>query len=244
MAGGGPSALQKARQAAVAEAFQHAWDGYSTYCFGRDTLHPVSNTCEDDFAGYGATAIDSLPTAIILGKEDIVLQILEFIATLDWKAERVGFPMQVFEITIRHFAGMMSAYDLLNGPFSWMAKNSRLRQALYDQMVTLGDVLCCAFDAPSGVPRSWINPSTCDTDSGVRNAVAGVGTIILEFGRLSDITNDKKYARLARKAEEYLLKPSPSSGEPYPGLLGSFVSVDDGHIMDSSGSWGAFADCM
>ena len=180
----------------------------------------------------------------MLGKEDIVIQILEFIAALDWKVEKDGYRMQVFEITIRHFAGMMSAWDLLHGPFSWMAKNSNLRQALYNQMVTLGDVLCCAFDAPSGIPRSWINPGTCETDSGLRNAVAGVGTIILEFGRLSDITNDKKYVKLARRAEEYLLRPSPASGEPYPGLLGSFVSVGDGHIMDSSGSWGAFADCV
>ena len=180
----------------------------------------------------------------MLGKEDIVIQILEFIATLDWKAAKDEYPMQVFEITIRHLAAMISAWDLLNGPFSSMAQNAALRQALYSQMVALGDVLCCAFDAPSGVPKPWINPATCESNSRGRNAVAGVGTWILEFGRLSDITNDNKYVSLAQRAEEYLLKPHPGSGEPYPGLLGSFVSMDDGHIMDSSSSWGAFADCM
>ncbi|KAG9542913.1 hypothetical protein KCU79_g17816, partial [Aureobasidium melanogenum] len=59
------SPVQSTRIYAVAAAFQHAWHGYSKYCFGHDTLHPVTNTCEDDFGGYGATAIDSLPTAII-----------------------------------------------------------------------------------------------------------------------------------------------------------------------------------
>lgn len=211
-------------------------------------MHPVSNTCEDNFGGYGATAIDSLPTAIMLGKEDIVVQILEFIVTIDWKANKDpgGYPMQVFEVVIRHFAGMISAWDLLNGPFSSMAQNSTLRQALYRQMVLLGDVLCCAFDAPSGVPRTWINPATCETITGVkstRNSVAGVGTLILEFGRLSDITNDKKYVTLAERAEEYLLKPKPSFGEPYPGLLGSHVNVQNGNIKDAEGSWGAFCDC-
>ena len=180
----------------------------------------------------------------MLGKEDVVLQILEFIAALDWKETRDGFDMQIFEFVIRHFAGMISAWDLLNGPFNSMALNLTLRQALYDQMVTLGDVLCCAFDAPSGVPRGRVNPATCESNAATSNVVAGVGTLILEFARLSDITKDKKYVSLARRAEEYLLRPKPNSGEPYPGLLGSHVSVNNGDIMDSSGSWGAFADCM
>lgn len=34
------------RADAVAEAFQHAWDGYMKYAFPHDELHPVSN-------GYG-----------------------------------------------------------------------------------------------------------------------------------------------------------------------------------------------
>lgn len=243
MTGKRPDPVLEARKAAVIDAFQHAWDGYSSYCFGRDTLHPVSNTCEDDFGGYGATAIDSLPTAIIFGKEDVAVQILEFIATLDWAVVKGGSRIQVFEVTIRHFAGMISAWDLLNGPFSSMAQNTTLRQALYEQMVSLGDSLSCAFDTPSGVPRGWVDPAMCQSDMGTSNNVAGAGTLILEFGRLSEITNDRKYARLAERAEEYLLKPSPSTSEPFPGLLGSMISVGDGSLLGSSGSWGAFADC-
>ena len=224
-------------------AFQHAWDGYSQYCFGHDTLHPVSNTCEDDFGGYGATAIDSLSTAIIFGKEDVVLQILELIATVDFSVVKGGTKIQVFEVTIRHFAAMLSAWDLLNGPFSSMAKSSKLRQALYRQMVWLGNALSCAFNTPSGIPREWLDPALCQTDEGTMNTVAGVGTMILEFARLSDITGNKTYAHLAQRAEDYLLRPRPASGEPYPGLLGSFVSVDNGAIENSQGSWGAYSDC-
>ena len=235
--------MQAARKTAIEDAFQHAWDGYSKYCFGHDTLHPVSSTCEDDFGGYGATAIDSLPTAIIFGKEEVVLQILRFISTLDFKVVKGGTKIQVFEVTIRHFAGMISAWDLLDGPFDHMANDPNLRQALYDQMVTLGDVLSCAFDTPSGIPREWVDPASCQTDQGSTNTVAGAGTLILEFARLSDITGNRKYANLAQRAEDYLLRPKPASGEPYPGLLGSFISVSSGEIVDSKGSWGAFADC-
>ena len=237
------SSNQQVRRQAVAAAFQHAWDGYSRYCFGHDTLHPVTNTCEDDFGGWGATAIDSLPTAIIFGNEHVIIQILEFIAALDLKVVKGGTRIQVFEITIRHFAAMVSAWDLLDGPFSHMATNPDLRHALYAQMVTLGDILSCAFDSPSGIPREWVDPALCQSDNGTQNTIAGVGTVILEFARLSDITGDRKYVDLAEKAENYLLKPQPASGEPYPGLLGSFVSVETGQIIGSQGSWGALADC-
>ncbi|KAI5194158.1 glycoside hydrolase [Aureobasidium subglaciale] len=231
-----------ARTDAIVAAFQHAWDGYSKHCFGHDTLHPVTNTCEDDFGGWGATAIDSLPTAIIFEKENVVIQILEFIAALDLNKVKGGRRIQVFEVTIRHFAAMISAWDLLNGPFSYMATGPSLRSALYAQMVRLGDILSCAFDPRSGVPRDWVDPALCETDQGVQNTLAGVGTMILEFARLSDITGNQTYAKLARRAEEYLLRPQPASGEPYPGLLGSFISVESGQILGSQGSWGALAD--
>jgi mannosyl-oligosaccharide alpha-1,2-mannosidase len=165
----------------------------------------VTNSCEDDFGGYGATAIDSLPTAIIFGNENTTVQILEFIAALDLKVVKGGTRIQVFEVTIRHFAAMISAWDLLIGPFSHMAKNLDLRNALYAQMITLGDILSCAFDSPSGIPREWVDPALCQSDKGTQNTIAGVGTVILEFARLSDITGDRKYADLAEKAENHLL---------------------------------------
>jgi mannosyl-oligosaccharide alpha-1,2-mannosidase len=179
----------------------------------------------------------------MFGNEPVTIQILEFIAALDFKVVKEGTRIQVFEVTIRHFAAMISAWDLLNGPFSYMAKSADLRQALYAQMTTLGDALSCAFDSPSGVPREWVDPALCQSDKGTQNTIAGVGTMILEFARLSDITGNQKYASLAQKAEDYLLKPQPASGEPYPGLLGSFVSVESGQIIGSQGSWGALADC-
>jgi mannosyl-oligosaccharide alpha-1,2-mannosidase len=239
----GLSPVQTARTNAVAAAFQHAWNGYFKYCFGHDTLHPVTNTCEDDFGGYGATAINSLPTAINFRNENVTFQILEFIAALDVKVVKGGTRIQVFEVTIRHFAAMISAWDLLHGPFSHMAKSPDLRHALYTQMVALGGILSCAFDSPSGIPREWVDPASCHPDQGTQNTIAGIGTVILEFARLSDITGDRKYADLAEKAENHLLKTQPASGEPYTGLLGSFINVGTREIIGSQGSWGALTDC-
>jgi hypothetical protein len=179
----------------------------------------------------------------MFGNENVTVQILKFIAALDFKAVKGGTRIQVFEVTIRHLAAMVSAWDLLMNPFSYMANDTELRHALYTQMTRLGDVLSCAFDSSSGIPHEWIDPTTCQSDQGVRNTVAGAGTMILEFARLSDITGNQTYASLAQRAEQYLLEPQPASGEPFPGLLGSFISVETGEILDSQGSWGAFADC-
>lgn len=227
----------------IEAAFDHAWVGYSTYCKGHDTLHPVTNTCDDDFGGWSATAIDALSTAIIMGKQDTVLEILRIVEDIDFSIVKGGTNIQLFEVNIRHFGGMLSAWDLLNGPFEGMITNERLMQVLYSQMVRLGDILSCAFNTPTGIPKNWVDPLICAPDDGTSNTIAGIGTLVLEFSRLSDITGNDKYAKLVRRAEEYLLNPQPGEGEPFPGLLGSFVDIYDGHMIDDKGSWGSLADC-
>lgn len=193
----------------------------------------MSNTCDDDFGGWGATAIDALSTAIMLENEDVVRQILRYIATIDFGIVKGGTSIQMFEVVIRHFAGMMSAYDLLNGPFSHIAKDKGSRAKLYDQMVKLGDALACGFKTPSGIPRNWVNPTLCITDDGTTNTVAGAGSLILESARLSEITGNESYVEFARASEAYLLDPWPTEREIWPGILGSFVSVFDGSLSTS-----------
>ncbi|EMC93303.1 glycoside hydrolase family 47 protein [Baudoinia panamericana UAMH 10762] len=232
----------KVRREEVKKAFRHAWTGYATYCMGNDTLHPVTNTCDDDFAGWGATAIDALSTAIMFEEETVVRQILQFIATVDFTRPTNGMRIQLFELTIRHLGSMISAHDLLSGPFRHIAEDQSLRDGLYRQMVNLGNALDCGFNTPSGIPRNWIDPAICKTDDGLSNAIAGIGTLILEFDRLSSITGNDTYVRHARLAEQFLLYPFPQYNEPFPGLIGSFLSIIDGRIINSKGSWGSFSD--
>lgn len=230
------------RRQSVEEAFDHAWHGYATHCMGHDSLHPVSNTCGDDFGGWGASAIDALSTAILMEKVDIAIEILQFIAGLDFTQVTGGTSIQVFEVVIRHFGGMISAYDLLKGPFAGLAINDRLQVQLYEQMVRLGDILTCAFNTPSGIPRNWLNPDTCATDDGTSNTLAGAGSLILEFARLSAITGNGTYAALAQKAEAHLLSPLPVEKQPFPGLLGDFIQISDGQFTSSKGGWGSLSD--
>ncbi|KAI7110512.1 hypothetical protein KC352_g36253, partial [Hortaea werneckii] len=105
------------RRYQVIEAFDHAWRGYSTSCMGHDSIHPVTNTCDDDFGGLGATAIDALSSAIMFERSEVVTEILEFIAKVDFTKVTGGTSLQLFEVVIRHFGAMLSANDLLDGPF-------------------------------------------------------------------------------------------------------------------------------
>jgi len=57
------------RQAAVREAFLHAWNGYRTYAWGHDELKPVSKTFGEWF-GLGLTLVDALDTMWILGLKE------------------------------------------------------------------------------------------------------------------------------------------------------------------------------
>jgi len=65
---------------------------------------------------------------------------------------------------------------------------------------------------------------------------------VLEWTRLSDLTQDQKYAKLSQSAEEILLNPKPKSSEPFPGLVGTNVDVVAGKFLDSKVSWGGSCD--
>jgi mannosyl-oligosaccharide alpha-1,2-mannosidase len=104
------------------------------------------------------------------------------------------------------------------------------------------DVLKFAFNTPTGIPVNNLNIVGMTTDGSTTNGLATTGTLVLEWTHLSDLLNSTEYANLAQKAESYLLNPQPSSDEPWPGLLGTDISVIDGSFVDNFGSWGASSD--
>ena len=88
------------------------------------------------------------------------------------------------------------------------------------------------------MPRNSVGPVDYTSDDGTSNTVTVIGTMILEFTGLSDITGNRNFARLVQRAEAYLVNPQPEYGEPFPGLLGSLVNVDSGYFLDSKGTGG------
>ena len=227
--------LQTDQAGAVEEAFQHAWDGYTKYAFPHDELHPVSNGYGDSRNGWGASAADALSTAILMRKADVVNQILDHIAKVDYT--KTGSTVSLFETTIRYLAGMLSGYDLLKGPMAHLVEDSRKVDMLLTQSKTLADALKFAFDTPSGAPHNDLNFAGRKFEGESTNSLAAMGTLVLEWTRLSDLTGDPEYARLSQKAQEYLLHPQPATSEPFPGLVGSTIDLTTGNFTDASVNW-------
>lgn len=133
-------------------------------------------------------------------------------------------------------------YDLLKGPYKHLGADPKTVDALLKQAQTLGDSLSVAFDTPSGIPDPTIFLNPAKKNSGTdRNNIAEIGTLVLEWTHLSDLSGNKTYAALAQKAQNYLLRPK-GAPEAWPGLIGTFVSTKDGSFLDSSGGWSGYDD--
>ncbi|EFW20805.1 maturation of Asn-linked oligosaccharides protein [Coccidioides posadasii str. Silveira] len=228
------------RAEAVKAAFRFAWEGYLEHAFPNDELHPVSNTPGNSRNGWGASAVDALSTAIIMDMPDVVEKILDHISNIDYS--QTDTMCSLFETTIRYLGGMISAYDLLKGPGSHLVSDPAKVDVLLAQSLKLADVLKFAFDTKTGIPANELNITDKSTDGSTTNGLATTGTLVLEWTRLSDITGDPEYGRLAQKGESYLLNPQPSSSEPFPGLVGRTIDIETGLFRDDYVSWGGGSD--
>ncbi|KAB8349692.1 hypothetical protein FH972_023708 [Carpinus fangiana] len=217
----------KQRADAVIEAFRHAWGGYYKYAFPADELTPVTN-------GKSNPRYASLAHM----QKDIVNQILAYIPKIDYSKSINNEQVSLFETTIRYLGGMLSGYDFLTGPLAHLAKDKKNVDALLTQSKNLANYLSFAFDTPSGVPSNNLYFNNRSTDGSTTNGLATIGTLVLEWTRLADITGNKTYADLAQKGESYLLSPvKPASSEPWPGLVGTNVNLSNGHFTDAFGGW-------
>jgi len=171
----------------------------------------------------------------------VVDRILDHIPKINF--DNTTDEVSLFETTIRYLGGMLSAYDLMTGNITGKTRETEAVRAVLEQAVHLADNLKVAFDTPSGVPDNSLHfgpPRKLGSDT---NSIATIGTLVLEWTRLSDITGNPVYGKLAQRAETYLLSPRPQLiGEPFPGLLGTSVKIATGEFVDSRGGWGAADD--
>lgn len=72
------------RANAVRDAYLQSWNEYEKYCFGKDEILPLTKECTNDLAGFGATVIDAMDTAIIMNLTDVVARQLEHAASVDF----------------------------------------------------------------------------------------------------------------------------------------------------------------
>ena len=140
---------------------------------------------------------------------EIVNEILEYIPTIDWSVSVDNEAVSLFETTIRYLGGILSGYDLLTGPCSHLAYNHGNIPKLLQQAENLANNLSYAFNTPTGIPHNNLYINTMTTDESSTNGLATIGTLVLEWTHLSDLTGNPTYGRLAQQGEGYLLNPKP-----------------------------------
>ena len=76
--------VNSSRAQAVKMAYVREWNQYSQYAFPNDDLLPITHSYTNDLFGWGATVVDAIDTAVVMGLTDIVEQQLKHIAAMDF----------------------------------------------------------------------------------------------------------------------------------------------------------------
>ncbi|XP_050217019.1 alpha-mannosidase I MNS4 [Mercurialis annua] len=182
----------------VGEMFYHAFNGYMDNAFPLDELRPLSCQGEDSLGGYALTLIDSLDTLALLGDRD------RFTSSVDWIGKNLRFDINktvsIFETTIRILGGLLSAH-LIASDYSTGMKNSSYDNQLLHLADDLAQRMLPAFDTPTGIPFGSVNLlHGVDEHESKITSTAGGGTLTLEFGVLSRLTNNPIYEQVTKNA--------------------------------------------
>ena len=207
----------------VRAEFLHSWQAYEKYAWGHDELRPISKTPRD---WYGEsllmTPVDALDTLLIMGFKDEADKARNLID------EKLSFDkdisVQNFEITIRLLGGLLSSYEITRDP------------KLLTLADDLGGRLLPVFNSPTGMPYRFVNLRTGKT-SGPKSNPAEIGTLILEFGTLSKLTNKPVYFDKAKNALVQLYNRRSKIG-----LVGEEIDVDTGEWVSRKSHIGGGID--
>ena len=167
--------------------------------------------------------------------QEIVDEIVDHIQTIDFT--KTATEVSLFETTIRYLGGMLSGYDLISSNDTTITADPDKLANVLTQSKNLAEALKFAFDTPTGIPYNGLNFTTKMPNGSPQNGLATVGTLVMEWQRLSDLTGNAEYGQLAAKGESYLLDPKPAFAEPFPGLVGSNINITNGEFLDANGGW-------
>ncbi|KAK0706919.1 glycoside hydrolase [Lasiosphaeria miniovina] len=203
--------VSASRRRVVRAAFVRCWDSYKEHAWRYDELAPVSLEGRNSFGGWAATLVDSLDTLLIMGLWDDFDAALPVVGALDFGQPSVA-SINVFETTIRHLGGMLSAYDLSG------------ERVLLLKAIELGDMLYAVFDTPNRLPPFWLDFAQAKEgtqQAGTADPAAAASTLALEFTRLSQLTGNPKYFDAVDRVKAFLARTQDATQLPgmWPTLL-------------------------
>ena len=203
------------RQAAVKAAFQRCWKAYSDHAWLMDEVTPITGNVKNNFGGWAATLVDSLDTLWIMGLKDEFEQAVQAAMTIDL-SKCTEETVNVFETTIRHLGGFLSAYDLSGD------------KRLLKKATEFGEMLLKAFDTPNHMPITRWKPQAALTTPQVADdvvLVAEIGSLSMEFTHLSQVTGDMRFFDAVDRIMQLFAKQQEETH--LPGMFPVVVSGRD-----------------
>jgi mannosyl-oligosaccharide alpha-1,2-mannosidase len=205
------------RQKAVKEAFLHSWNGYKTRAWSKDELSPISGSWRSSFGGWGATLVDTMDTLWIMDLKEDFAQCVEAVRDIDFTTNTEEV-LNVFETTIRYMGGLIAAYDLSGKKYKILLTKAR----------ELGEILYTAFDTPNRMPMTrwhWRKAALGNNDVQASSStlLAELGSLSLEFTRLTQLTGDAKYYDATRRIADEMERMQNTT--KIPGLWPTIIDA-------------------
>jgi mannosyl-oligosaccharide alpha-1,2-mannosidase len=228
--------LGEERLSAIKQAFVHSWEGYKKNAWLQDEVAPLTGQPHNGLGGWGATLVDSLDTLWIMGLHKEFAVAVAELRKIDFTTSSMT-ELNVFETTIRYLGGLLSAYDVSGHKYA----------ILLEKATQLGDMLYVAFDTPNRMPVTrwdWKNGALGGPQEAARfSLLAEVGSLTLEFTRLSQLTGDDKwYDAVARVTDVFEQQQNRTK---IPGLFATMLDTKNADFTrDNTFTLGGMADSV
>ncbi len=209
----------------VVRQMKDSWNAYKLFAWGHDELMPLSQGFKDNYSeSFLFTPLSAFGTLRLMKLDKEANDCKELI--LSQLSFEKDFDVNHAEIVHVVLGGLMSAYELDGDPkFLAMAKN-------------LADKMMPVFKSSWGLAFRNINLKT-GVPSGETASPDEIGGLILEYGKLSKLTNDPKYFDSAKSAAKNLFNKKSKLN-----LLGATIDIKTGlwtnpesHIMEGMDIW-------
>ncbi|KAI8637057.1 glycoside hydrolase [Parasitella parasitica] len=214
------------KQQYIKDAFVFSWEGYRNYSWGYDENRPISNNARNTRNGWGATIVDALDTLYIMGLHKDFKYAQDYVTSINWDKIKNDEPVQLFETVIRYVGGLLSAYDLSH------------ERVFIRKAVELVEKLLPAFDTPTGIPYQYVNFTSGEPVRHAAACLAEIGTIQIEFTRLSEITGNWKYHYVGQHVYDVFTSMHVKTFGLFPHL----IDVNTGEPIGNHVTWGGMGD--
>lgn len=180
---------REGRLSEIRAEMARAWRGYRTFAWMHDELSPVTMAFRDPFCGWAATLVDGLDTLWITGLREEFDEAAKAVRNIDFTFTSGRYDIPVFETTIRYLGGLLAAYDVSGGEAGGY-------HMLLEKAEELAEILMGSFDTPNRMPVlyfQWRPEFVSQPRRATVVNVAELGTLLMEFTRLSQLTGRVKY---------------------------------------------------